>query len=124
MATQHRHEREPAFAGRHPAMVWRLARSLGGKHARRRRDELQPENRLSGCARETAFDRTLDEDRPNLPRIRGDHRRSDGVDSSLDGPPGVHQAERPGEPDLLRAALPGRKLWPPGALARRALRGP
>ena len=39
-------------------------------------------------------------------------RGSDGVDEALDRQAGVHQAERRGEPDLLRAALHRRKLRP------------
>ena len=38
-------------------------------------------------------------------RLCRDHRRSDRVDAALDRQAGVHQAERGGEPDLLRAAL-------------------
>ena len=63
LAAQHRHERQPASAGQHPPMVRRLARPLGRQHAGRRRDELQPEDRLSGLAREPASGRALDADR-------------------------------------------------------------
>ena len=54
---------KPASADQHPPVVWRLARPLGGQHARDRRDELQSENRLSGLAREFAPDRALDANR-------------------------------------------------------------
>ena len=39
-----------------------------------------------------------------------DHRGSDRVDAAMDRQAGVHQAERAGEQDLLRAALHRRKL--------------
>jgi hypothetical protein len=55
-------------------------------------------------------------------RIRGDDRRSDGVDTSLDRPPSVHQAEQCGEQNLLRAALQRRELWPSGVDAGSAHR--
>ena len=60
LAAQHRHGWRSASARRHPPVVRRLARPLGGQHARRRRDELQPEDRLSGLAREPAPGRALD----------------------------------------------------------------
>ena len=44
-----------------------------------------------------------------------DHRRPDRVDAAMDRQAGVHQAERTGEQDLLRAALHRRKLWASGA---------
>ena len=110
LAAQHRHERQPASAGQHPPVVWRFARPLGGQYARHRRDELQSEDRFSGLAREPAPGRALDADRPDHARIRGHDRRSDGVDAAMDRQAGVHQAERSGEQNLLRAALHRRKL--------------
>ena len=61
---------KPASAGQHPPMVWRLAWPLGGQYARHRRDELQPEDRLSGFAREFAPRRALDTHRAKFARIR------------------------------------------------------
>ncbi len=55
--------------------------------------------------------------RADRARIRGHDRRSDRVDEAMDGHASVHQAERPGEQNLLRAALQRRKLWAPGAVA-------
>ena len=45
-------------------MVWRLAWPLGRQYPRRRRDELQSEDRFSGLARELALGRALDAHRP------------------------------------------------------------
>jgi hypothetical protein len=59
MAAEHRHERQPARAGQHPPVVRRLARPLGGQHARDRRDVLQPENRIPGFARKPAPGRAV-----------------------------------------------------------------
>ncbi len=117
VATQHRHEREPAFAGQHPPMVRRLAWPLGGQYARDRRDELQPEGRFSGLTRESAFGRALDAHRAELARIFCQNRRSDGVDTTVDCQARVHQAERSGEQNLYRASLPRRKLWAPRTAA-------
>jgi hypothetical protein len=44
------------------------------------------------------------------PRARGHDRRSDRIDAAMDRPAAVHQAERRGEQNLLRAALHRRKL--------------
>ena len=62
LAAQHRHGRAAAPPGGGAPMVRRLARTLGGRHARRRRDELQPEDGLPGRAGEFALDRALDAD--------------------------------------------------------------
>jgi hypothetical protein len=56
-----------------------------------------------------------DADRASHARIRRDHRRPDRVGASLDRQAGVHQAERAGEPDLLRASLRRRKYRLPYA---------
>ena len=50
----------PHLPAEHPPVVRQLARPLGGQYARRRRDEFQPEDRLSGLARESASGRALD----------------------------------------------------------------
>src|SRR5262249_31218173 len=62
VATQHRHEREPAPASTDTPVVRRLARSLGGQYAGGRRDELQSQDRLPGFAAELASGRALDTD--------------------------------------------------------------
>ena len=69
------------------------------------------EDRFPGLARELASGRALDADRAEHARIRGHDRRSDGVDAAMDRQGGVHQAERPGEQALYRAALHRGKLW-------------
>jgi hypothetical protein len=101
-------------------VVRRFARPLGGQYPRHRRDELQSENRLSGLARELAPGRALDAHEADFARIRGHDRRPDGVDAAMDRKAGVQQAERPGEQDLLRAALPRRRRegCPPRVVAR------
>ena len=54
---------------------------------------------------------------PTIARIRRHHRRPDRVDPAMDRQARLHQAERPGEQGLLRAALHRRKLWSPGSAA-------
>jgi hypothetical protein len=76
MAAKHRHERKLAFAAQHPPVVWRLARPLGGQYARHRRDNLQPEDRLSGVAREFTYGRALDTHRANLARSLASRKRN------------------------------------------------
>ena len=100
LAAQHRHERKSASARQHPPVVRRLARPLGGQHARDRRDEFQSEDRFSGLARESASGRALDAHRPDHARLCGDGRRPDGVDAAVDRQAGIHPAEQRGKPDL------------------------
>ena len=100
-----------------PAVVGRLARPLGRQHAGRRRHELQPEERLSGLAREPAPRRALDD--------------AIGADTleytvTIEDPTvwtrpwtvkqEFTQAERQGESDLLRAAVPRGELRFPSML--------
>src|SRR5262249_46413500 len=63
LAPHHRHGWAAAPARHRPPMVRRLARPLGGRYARHRREQLQREDRLSGGAREPAPARALDPDR-------------------------------------------------------------
>ena len=79
-----------------------------------------PKTDFQGLARELAPGRALDADRPELARICRHDRGSDGVGAAMDREAGVHQAERPGEQDLLRAALHRRKPGFAGAAARAA----
>src|SRR5215813_14045694 len=105
LAAQHRHGRKPPFTARYSSVVRRLARPLGWQHPRRRRDELQPEDRCLRVAGEPAPYRALDAHRADDARLRGHGRGSDGVDPALDRQAGVEQAKRPGEPDLYRTTL-------------------
>jgi hypothetical protein len=62
-------------------------------------------------ARELASGGAMDSNRTDLARLLGDRRGHDGVDTAMDRQTGLHQAERPREQSLLRAAVPGGKLW-------------
>src|SRR5215475_4316995 len=65
----------------------------------------------------------MDADGADHARIRGEGRGPDRMDQGLDRQGRVHQAERPGEQALLRAALHRRKLWTPRIAAWNAHRG-
>jgi hypothetical protein len=112
----------PQPTDRHPTVVRRLARSLGGRHARARRHQLQSQDRRVWVSRKPAAGRALDAHRARAPRVRGLDRRSDRVDAAMGRQAGVRPTERPGEQDLLRAALHRGKLWS-ARLAARTTRG-
>ena len=88
-----------------------LARPLGRQDARRRRDEFLAQVQLSGCSREPAPRRTVDAPRRGDARVHGHGRGSDGTWSAPWTATHDHdEAERPGQPHLLRAAVPRRQL--------------
>ena len=111
ISAQHRHEREPAPAGTRPPVVWRLARPLGRRDARDRRDELQPARATSWARARTCISSSAGRGRgrtrsstPSRSTTRRCGRRPWTVKEEF-----TKQNEQ-GEPDLLRAALPRREL--------------
>ena len=60
----------------HSAMEGRLARPLGGRHARRRHHEFQARDEPSGLERQNASDRALHPHRPRRAALRVHRRRS------------------------------------------------
>ena len=115
VAARHPRDRASACALTRAPVVGGLPRQVGREHSGRRCHEFQRKDRFQRVAGELASHRTLDSPTPKRWSMRRDARRSDAVDTTVDGGSGAEPAEQRGEPALPGASVSRGELRSAGA---------